>query len=152
MLPVPPVERTGRPPERVVVSLLLPLLSVAFAAEPVTVEVVDEPVPAVVVTPTGAPVLVPACRGVVWERFDAKANRYEPIASPACGPLAPGLTLDKEGTRFRLDAEVPAAQVVRAVVVVGQGCQMDRPFPLAGCKTVTAVEGPTVTVRGAAEQ
>lgn len=111
------------------------------------VEVAEGPQTAVRVAATGAPVLVPACRGVVWERFDAEANRYEPVSLSPCGPLAPGLTLDKEGTRFVLDAEVTAAQVVRAVVVFGMGCQMDRPFPLARCEQVRSVEGPTLTVR-----
>lgn len=140
----------GRPLERRVTPLLFAFIPAVLAAEPVTVEVLDGPQTAVRVAATGAPVLVPACRGVVWERFDAEANRYAPLAETPCGPLAPGLTLDKEGTRFVLDADVAAAQVVRAVVVVGQGCEMERPFPLARCKQVTAVEGPTLTVRGPA--
>lgn len=129
-------------------ALIFSMIPSVVAAEPVTVEVLDGPQTAVRVAATGDAVLVPSCRGVVWERFDAAADRYEPLASSPCGPLAPGLTLDKEGTRFALDAEVTAAQVVRAVVVVGQGCQMDRPFPLARCAQVSSVAGPTVTVRG----
>ena len=121
----------------------------AVAAEPVVVEVIDDPAVAVMVRATGGPVLVPACRGVVWERFDTASNRYEPMAAEPCGPLEPALSLDKEGTRFELSGDAPAAQVVRAIVVVGEGCEMGRPFPLAGCSRVSAVEGPTLTVRAA---
>lgn len=130
-------------------ALLFALVPAVLAAEPVTIEVLDGTEAAVRVTATGAAVLVPACRGVVWERFDADANRYEPVSLSPCGPLAPGLTLDKQGTRFVLDAEVSTAQVIRAVVVVGLGCKMDRPFPLARCEEVSVVEGPTLTVRAA---
>lgn len=131
--------------------LLLAALPAALAAEPVSIEVEEGPRVAVRVRAAGAPVLVPACRGVVWERFDADANRYEPITTRPCGPLSPGLTLDKEGTRFELDLDVPTAQVVRAIVVFGEGCELGQPFPLARCRTVKAVDGPTLTVRASAE-
>jgi len=107
---------------------------------------------AVRVRATGAPVLLPACRGVVWERFDPDANRYEPLTTRPCGPLAPGLTLDKEGTRFELETELATAQVVRAIVVFGEGCELDQPFPLARCRSVKAVDGPTLTVRADSQQ
>ncbi|MEC7946429.1 MAG: hypothetical protein VX265_02610 [Myxococcota bacterium] len=126
---------------------LFAAMPVVLAADPVAIAVVDGPQPVVRVTATGEPVQVPACRGVVWERYDAGAGRYESVPLGPCGSLAPALTLDKEGTLFPLAGDVAPAQVVRAVVIVGQGCLPDKPFPLARCEQVTAVRGPTVTVR-----
>jgi hypothetical protein len=127
--------------------LLLALIATALAAEPVVIEVEPGDQPAVRVKAAAGEVAVPACRGVVWERFDAATDRYVPVPADPCGPLSNALFLDKEGIRFDLSLDVDSAQVVRAVVVVGTGCAKERPFPLGRCASVVAVEGPTLTVR-----
>lgn len=132
--------------------LALVTLAAAVSAAPlVTIVVSPGDQPAVVVKASGAAVSVPTCRGVVWERFDAEAGRYVAVNVTPCGPLADALILDKDGTRFELSFNVESAQVVRPVVVAGVGCREGRPFPLAGCTRVEAVEGPTMTIRPKAE-
>jgi hypothetical protein len=126
---------------------LVTLAAAVSAAPPVTIMVSPGEQPAVVVKASGASVSVPACRGVVWERFDAEAGRYVPVDATPCGPLKEALILDKDGTRFALSFVAESAQVVRPVVVAGIGCREARPFPLAACTRVEAVEGPTITVR-----
>lgn len=122
----------------------------AWAAPPVVLEVVsDARAPAVMVRPAGRDtVYVPECRGVVWEIFDAEKNRYVPTSSGSCGPAAPPLPVTADGRRFDVDGKVTEGQVVRPVLVVGTGCDPERPFDLAGCNVIESVEGPTITVRG----
>lgn len=98
------------------------------------------------VVATGDPVFLPACRGVVWEAFDASAKTFSPITTEACGPTAPVVKIDKDGTELRLGADPKGAQAVRPVLLVAQGCAPDKPFPLAGCTKTHAVEGPPIMV------
>lgn len=120
----------------------------AHAEEPVSVQIDEGGVPAVIVRPAaGAKVSVPACRGVVWQRFDPDAAVYEPISTRACKASEPATTLTEEGKRYSVDAKVKPDDVVRAVVVVGEGCTPGRPFSIADCKRVQAIEGPQLTVR-----
>lgn len=126
------------------------LVPAARAAPPVVFEVVgDARAPAVMVKPAGnSTVSVPACRGVVWERFSAEDNRYVSVSTAACGPASDALPVTATGRRFDIDGKVKEGDVVRPVVVVGSGCAAERPFDLAGCRAVESVEGPTITVRG----
>jgi hypothetical protein len=126
------------------------MLQSAEAAPPVVFEVVgDARAPAVTVKPAGnSTVSVPACRGVVWERFSAEENRYVSVSTSACGPAADALPVTAKGRRFDIDGKVKEGDVVRPVVVVGSGCTPERPFDLAACRAVESVEGPTMTVRG----
>ncbi len=94
---------------------------------------------------------IPSCRGVVWERFDERTSEYNPITVRPCEEMSPGLPLTGKGRAFEVDAPVQDGDVVRAVVVVGAKCEAGLPFELARCSQVVAVEGPTITVRGAAE-
>ncbi len=130
--------------------LLVAPLAGALAAPPVVVEAVsDARAPAVQVKPAGnSSVSIPACRGVVWQRFSAEENRYVAVTTDACGPAAPALVVTGEGRRFDIDGKVSEGDVVRPLLVVGTGCAAARPFDLAGCKGVESVEGPTITVRG----
>jgi hypothetical protein len=141
-------------------SVVLPALilghSVSAAAEPV-VSVELQPVaagerPVALVRATGEPVHLPACRGLTWQSFDEKSTEYEPIPEPACGPSQPAQRIDKDGTRFRLEADPGSAQAIRAVVVVGVGCTDGRPFPVAGCKAVSALESAPTTLRLAPQE
>lgn len=104
--------------------------------------------PSVQVVPVaGRDVSIPACRGLVWQRFDAESNAYLPISLQPCDVMAPASALPKDGRRFTVDAGVVDGDVVRAVVVVGAKCTSGQVFSLANCSSVVAVEGPTITVR-----
>jgi hypothetical protein len=101
---------------------------------------------------TGAPVHVPACRGINWERFDTQKGRFVPVPGAPCGPLEPALRIDGEGRLFSLDVRLPPLpktgfHVVRAVVVVGQKCVGETPFPVAKCTDLETLEGPQMIVR-----
>lgn len=122
---------------------------IAAAADPVSIEaVMSADFPSVLIRPTGKQaVSIPACRGVVWQRFDADANSYIPISNRACPSFTVGVVLPDEGRTFEVDAPIKEGEIVRAVVVTGVGCTPALPFPMASCKSVVAVEGPTITVR-----
>ena len=126
------------------------IASVSYAAGPATVTVVpDAALPTVHLKPVdGASLMIPSCRGVVWQRFDEASGDYVPISSRPCGVMAPGQVVPKLGKKFVVDGPVKDGDVVRAVVVVGAKCTTGRPFELAECETVVAVEGSTMTVRG----
>ena len=134
-----------------VLALLGAVPGLSLGAPPAEVQTVpDAEVPTVRVVSKGAAGLaIPACRGVVWQRFDARTSEYTPISTRPCGTMAPSLPLTDKGRSFEVDAPVRDGDVVRAVVVVGSGCATGVPFELAGCSAVVAVEGPTITVRGA---
>jgi hypothetical protein len=125
----------------------------AGAAPPVTIQAVPNTrVATVRVDPVGSKALtIPSCRGVVWERFDERTSEYTPITVLPCQEMSPGLLLTEKGRTFEVDAPVQDGDVVRAVVVVGAKCEAGLPFELARCSQVVAVEGPTITVRGAAK-
>jgi len=124
--------------------------TIGNAAPPVEVQSVTEAaVPTVKVVGKGSGTkLIPACRGVVWQRFDARTSDYTPISNQPCPAMAPALSLAADGQTFEVDAPVRDGDVVRAVVVVGTGCAAGKPFEMSDCATVVAVEGPTITVRG----
>ena len=125
----------------------------AFAAGPARVSIVaDAGVPTVLVEPTGTEtVMIPACRGVVWQRFDEKEGRYLPISKRSCGVMSPGQVVPKQGKTFAVDGPISDGDVVRAVVVTGLECTVGQPFALADCATVVVVEGSTMTVRGSGD-
>ena len=126
------------------------IASVSFAAGPATVTVVaDAARPTVHLKPAdGERLMIPACRGVVWQRFDEDSGGYVPVSPRPCGVMAPGQMVPKKGKRFAVDGPVKDGDVVRAVIVVGVNCTTGRPFELAECETVVAVEASTTTVRG----
>ena len=131
-------------------SITVAVFGDALAAAPAeVVSVADADVPTVVVRAAGGgSVAVPACRGVVWQRFDPGASAYTPISIRPCEAMAPAIVVTEEGRRFTVDAPVRDGDVVRAVVVVGSGCSAGQAFELAACASVVSVEGPTITVRG----
>jgi hypothetical protein len=98
------------------------------------------------VAATGDPVFLPACRGVVWEAFDAEAKTFHALTTAPCGPTANAVKIDKDGTELRLDSDPKGAQAVRPVLLVAEGCAPDKPFPLAGCARTETVKGPPVMV------
>lgn len=132
--------------------LLFSLIGAAQAAKdaassvPLSIEVVEGAVPSIRIKATRGSVLVPRCRGVLWQRFDATDQQFHAIPGAACAALAPALSVDEQGQEVKADVEFGDAQVVRAVVVVGTGCTEDRPFPLAACKVVTEVESTTINL------
>lgn len=125
--------------------------AVAEAAGPVEIKPVQNtPLPAVRIVPAQKGDLsIPACRGVVWQRFDTTTESYVAISAEPCGAMAPASVLPKDGRKFTVDGDVADGDVVRAVVVVGTECSSGHVFSLAQCATMVAVEGPTITVRRA---
>jgi hypothetical protein len=118
----------------------------AAASAPLAIEVVEGAVPAIRIKATRGSVLVPHCRGVLWQRFDATDQQFHAIPGAPCAPLASALSVDEQGQEVKAEVDFGDAQVVRAVVVVGTGCTVDRPFPLAACKVVTEVESTTISL------
>jgi hypothetical protein len=120
-------------------------LAPAAAAQDLSVKVVFEGTNAIaeVTAPKGS--VIPACRAVEWQRFDASSGKYVAIPGAGCGPLEPARPIP-EGT-LRLPADVPmtGATNIRAIVVIGEGCTPGKPFPLAGCKTVRSAESKPAT-------
>lgn len=125
----------------------------AAGAPPATVSIVsDAGVPTVRIEPVGQKsLMIPACRGVVWQRFDQEQNRYAPVTKRPCGVMAPGIVVPAQGKTFAIDGKIKDGDVVRAVVVTGLECTVGQPFELADCATVAVVEGSTMTVRGVAD-
>ena len=126
---------------------LILLGSTVLAADSVRVTPVVGAPASVDIVAVGPSVHIPMCRGVSWERFDEDRSVYVAVPADPCGGLSPARTLDKEATRFGLSAPVDTGDVVRAIVVVGHGCENGRPFPLAACERVETVVGPTMTVK-----
>ena len=121
----------------------------AAGAPPATVSIVpDAVVPTVRIEPIEQKsLMIPACRGVVWQRFDQEQNRYTPVTKRPCGVMSPGIVVAAQGKTFSIDGKVNDGDVVRAVVVTGLECTVGQPFELADCATVVVVEGSTMTVR-----
>lgn len=125
----------------------------AAGAPPATVSLVaDAAVPTVRIEPIEKKsVMIPACRGVVWQRFDQQENRYTPVTKRPCGVMSPGIVVPAQGKTFAIDGKVKDGDVVRAVVVTGLECTAGQPFELADCATVVVIEGSTMTVRKTAD-
>jgi hypothetical protein len=116
-------------------------------ASPVTIEAES---PGVVrVRASSAPVFVPACGGVGWERFDENTGKFVALPTPPCGPLKPAIVVGSDGLQATLSATLPGAgmHVVRAVVVFSEKCTENKPFPLADCSELAHVFGPNQVVR-----
>ncbi|HCH63577.1 MAG TPA: hypothetical protein DFR83_12295 [Deltaproteobacteria bacterium] len=135
----------------IVAMVLGSIPTTAFAAGPAKVVLVtDAAVPTVRVEPLESKsLMIPACRGVVWQRFDEKEARYVPISKRSCGVMSPGQIVPAQGKSFAVDGPVSDGDVVRAVVVTGLECTVGKPFALADCTKVVVLEGSTMTVRGA---
>ena len=132
-----------------VLAAVLAVGASAEAAAPVQIKTLkNTALPSVQVVPVdGGDLSIPACRGVVWQRFDAPTESYVPISLTACAAMSPASVLPEDGRRFTVDSDVADGDVVRAVVVVGTDCSSGQVFSLAQCATIVAVEGPTITVR-----
>lgn len=102
----------------------------------------------VVLKASGEPVLLPDCRGVVWERFDADTRRYTPLPQAPCGPAKAAIRVDANGLPFPAPAAGAGFSVVRPTAVVGVGCKPDLPLELAGCARLVPVVGPNVSLQG----
>jgi hypothetical protein len=127
--------------------VLMGSVTAAFAEAPVQVTASAEPEPFVEVTASVLDVSLPACRGVVWERFDPDARVFLPISASPCAAMSPSTPVEAAALRFALDGDPQGSQVIRAVVVVGLGCRKNVPFELAGCKQVVSVKGPNINLK-----
>jgi hypothetical protein len=106
----------------------------------------------VVLRSTGEDVFLPACRGVVWERFvqteGGGAGRYVSLPAESCGPAKPPGKVSKDGVEFTVpQLEESGSVVVRAVAVVGVGCAPDRPMVIGNCNAVFPLKSSTITIR-----
>lgn len=106
----------------------------------------------ITVTAPQAALFVPACRGVSWVRFEPSTESFEPTPAPACGPLSPAIKVGPQGHVFTVDVPLPPVpdvgfHMLKPTITVGEKCEEERPFPVAGCVAVRAVEGPQVMVR-----
>lgn len=100
---------------------------------------------------TGAAnVVVPACRGVEWQRFDAELARFVPVPGPGCGPMVPAIPVPAAGLKVPADVRLREGDNVRAVALIGVGCRLDQPLQLAKCARLEAVESAPVVVPPAA--
>lgn len=104
-------------------------------------------VPVLVLRAASPGVVLAACKGVSWERFDVDAGGYVALEGLPCAADGPALPLTEEGLRIPMDAAPVNGSVVRAVVVVGTGCSAGMPLPVAGCQRVEAVSSGNHTVR-----
>ncbi len=105
----------------------------------------------VLIRPIGEDVFLPACRGVVWERFvqpdDGGEGRYETLPDAACGPSKPPIKVSKDGVRFTSPALEGAETVVlRTVAVVGLECSEVLPMPIGGCREVSSQVSTNITI------
>ncbi|MEL6345003.1 MAG: hypothetical protein AAFV53_17930 [Myxococcota bacterium] len=94
---------------------------------------------AVTLQSTTLPVHIPACRGLIWELRDPDTGRYRPFATAACPPSQPAVLIDRQGLRFEPPADIPRPGQARVTALIGVGCRPDRPFPIAGCRSVVSV-------------
>ena len=141
-------------------AVLLPELAFADEIEeksPVELEVSREGNSAsVFLRATGDDVFLPACRGVVWERFvqpeDGSEGRYESITEDACTSSKAPIKVSKDGVGFSAPASAEAtAGVLRAVVVVGLGCAPDRPMAVGGCSSLHSEISANITIASVVE-
>jgi len=128
---------------------LFTLMSIALAG---TVVIEVEGSDAVRVRAASGSVHLPACRGVMWERFVSENEGFEAISGPTCGRAEPALKVGQDGHLFPFDGVLPPPPetglfVVRPVVVVGEKCRENQPFWLAGCAVVRREFGPNLVIR-----
>jgi hypothetical protein len=101
--------------------------------------------PVVRIRATSEPVALPACRAVSWERWNPKTEQFVLLSEAPCGPMAPAIWVDQQGRDWTAPEELGlvAGDRVRVQVVVGLGCNTDRPLPLevAGCSEIVQVLG-----------
>jgi hypothetical protein len=101
---------------------------------------------------TSGSVHVPACRGVLWDRFNPSSGVFEPAQAPVCPGIKDAIRVDEKGRSFAIDVALPVLpdvgfHIVRPVIVYGSECSDKAPFPLAGCGGVQVVRGPQMVVR-----
>lgn len=104
-------------------------------------------VPSAVVSSADAGLVLPACRGVVWQRFDPVTETFVALTDEPCGADGPGLPIGSSGLRAPLDPLPASGTVVRAVATWGVGCQPGLPVPVAGCTELRSSVSPIWTVR-----
>jgi len=101
---------------------------------------------------TGEAVHIPACRGVLWDRFNQETGEFELAQAPVCAGMKDAIRVDDKGRKFAVDAALPALpdvgfHILRPVVVYGTKCAEKAPFPLSKCGDIHVVRGPQMVVR-----
>ena len=118
------------------------------AVELLKLEVEPGTIPVVQVRAVKGTVFLPACRGVVWHRYDAGEDAWV-VGTPApCGAVSDAWVVEEEPRAFSAPDGLVKGDVIRPVFTVGKGCQEGQPMALANCQSVHTQTGPNVTVRG----
>ena len=92
-------------------------------------------VPAVQIQPTGQEsIWLPQCRGVLWERFNPKADHFELLSLKPCEMSGLPHLITAEGHTVSAPSGVTSGDRVRVTVVVGVDCSPDRPIEIAHCQ------------------
>ena len=105
-------------------------------AAPATVHLTaDRPPQVVIQAAEGLTVVVPACRGISWERFDTASGRFQAVAGAPCASGSGTRSVGPAGVTLTVPDPAPVG-VVRATVVVGVGCAPDLPLEVAGCSRI----------------
>ena len=90
--------------------------------------------------------VVPACRGVEWQRFDAELARFVPVPAEGCGAMSAALPLPAAGLTVAATVRLREGDNVRAVAIFGVGCRPDQPLQRGKCAKLEAVESVPVIV------
>ena len=118
--------------------LSLAALVSANAGEPVfSISLNVQEGPSVTVLPIGeASIALPACRGIIWERFNPKTDEFDLLSTRPCEGLALSVPVGRQGESFPVPPElgIGSGERVRVTVVVGVDCQPDLPLELAQCQ------------------
>lgn len=130
-----------------VLSVVLMGVAVALAEPLATLEAHPGSPPAVTLKASSEGVVLAECRGVSWEAFVAAEARYVPLSVEPCDPAARPAPIGADGVRFEAAVDLTGHEIVRAVVVVAQGCAEGQPLAHATCTRLEVVEGPTIQLR-----
>ena len=77
---------------------------------------------------------LPQCRGVLWERFNPKADQYERLMLTPCESNALPDRVSSDGQAIKAPHGVGSGDRIRVTVVVGVECKPDRPIEIAQCQ------------------
>jgi len=159
--------------------LVASLAVFAGSEPPVKVQISPGQRPRIRVWASGDSVVLANCRGVVWQMFDEASGDFTSLEQPECDSEAVATWVGGFEQRPVFYSEAPedlkGAKVVRALLVGGVGgdwpefvdmvkagdgsdkmvpqwADTPSPFVLSGCEELFAVKGPTISVKGGADE
>ena len=106
----------------------------AQAQSPFAIELQLSNPPAVQIQSMGQlSIWLPACRGVMWERFNSNTEQFEWLALGPCEDSTLPERIDSAGKSVAAPVGVQSGDRLRVTVVVGVECKPDRPMEIAQC-------------------